>query len=63
LRRPYKTTETWLLLSEEDRPPPEIAQALIGTTLRTVLLRYAQYSALITVVLLTAAIPLAARVA
>jgi hypothetical protein len=58
-RKPYKTTETWLMLADGERPPAGIAQAVIGTTLRWVFLKYARYAALVTVVLLAAAVVLA----
>ncbi len=32
--RPYRHTETWLILPKEDRPPSAIAQRLVGETLR-----------------------------
>ena len=58
-RRPYKSTETWLMLADAERPPPAIAQAVIGTTLRAVFLHYARYAALVTVALFGAAVILA----
>ena len=58
-RRPYKSTETWLMLADSERPPPAIAQAVIGSTLRWVFLKYARYAAAATVVLLAAAVALA----
>lgn len=58
-RQPYKSTETWIMLPAADRPAPAIAQAVIGTTLRGVFLKYARYAAAVTVILLTAAVLLA----
>jgi hypothetical protein len=40
--RPYKRTETWLMLDDADRPPPGSAQQVIGQALRIVYLWYAQ---------------------
>jgi predicted membrane metal-binding protein len=55
-RQPFRTTETWLILSPEDRPPPSIAQTVIGAVLRRVYLQYARYSAFAAVTLLAAAV-------
>jgi hypothetical protein len=43
--RPYKRTETWLILEEAHRPAPGAAQMVIGGALRAVYLWYAQYCA------------------
>lgn len=48
----FRDTETWLILEEGDRPPADVAQHLIGTTLRRVFLDYARFSALVAIVLL-----------
>ncbi|MBL8906285.1 MAG: hypothetical protein JNM20_06375 [Rhizobiales bacterium] len=40
--RPYKQTETWLMLDDADRPAPGVAQQVIGQTLQTVYLWFAQ---------------------
>ncbi len=40
--RPYKRTETWLLLDPADRPPAAIAQRTIGTALEDVYRRFAR---------------------
>lgn len=58
-RQPYRSTETWIMLPDSERPAPAIAQAVIGTTLRWVFLKYARYAAAVTVVLLAAAVMLA----
>jgi hypothetical protein len=55
-RKPYRSTETWLMLAEAERPPPAIAQAVIGAVLRRVFLQYASYSASASVLLLAAAV-------
>ena len=59
-RRPYKTTETWLMLPEGRKPSPATAQAVISGVLRRVFLHYARYSAVVTLVLLSAAVVLGA---
>ena len=43
--RPYKHTETWLMLDEADRPPRGSAQQVIGQALHSAYLWYAQYCA------------------
>ena len=53
--RPYKRTETWLMLAENERPPAHIAQAAIGSILREAYLWYARSAALVTVALMIAA--------
>jgi hypothetical protein len=59
MRQPYKSTETWLMLTEAERPPAAVAQAVIGAVLRGVFFQYARYCAAVTVVLLSAATLLA----
>jgi hypothetical protein len=54
--RPYKRTETWLMLSETERPAAHIAQEAIGSILREVYLWYARSAALVAVVLMIAAV-------
>jgi hypothetical protein len=56
--RPYKRTETWLMLSEAERPAAHVAQAAIGSILREVYLWYARSTALVTAALMIAAIVL-----
>lgn len=56
LDKPYKRTELWLLLPPGARPTPEIAQAVIGRTLRTVFLRFALYAASLALALLCASV-------
>lgn len=48
----YKRTEVWLMLSEKDRPRAEIAQVVIGGTLREVYLRFAVQAAIVSAFLL-----------
>ena len=45
-RWPYERTETWLILSESQRPPAQIAQMVIGEILRETFFRFAQHSAI-----------------
>lgn len=56
--RPYKRTEVWLILAKDHRPPAEVAQKLIGGTLRRTYLWFARQTALISVVLLVASVAL-----
>ena len=62
-RQPYKSTETWLMLSDEERPPPAVAQTVIGGVLRNVFLQYARFGAATTVVLMGAAVILGSMTA
>ena len=50
--RPYKRTELWLILSKPERPPAEIAQKVIGTTLRETYLWFAAQTTAVAVFLL-----------
>ena len=52
LGRPYKRTEVWIMLPKPDRPKAEVAQQLIGRTLRMVYLVFARRAALISLALL-----------
>jgi hypothetical protein len=54
--RPYKRTETWLMLSEAERPAAHVAQAAIGSILREAYLWYARSAALVTIALMLAAV-------
>ncbi|MGI9378801.1 MAG: hypothetical protein ACR2OW_04045 [Methyloligellaceae bacterium] len=47
--RPYKRTETWLLLAKTHRPPSEIAQKVIGEALRDTYLWFAKQAAIISI--------------
>ena len=58
--RPYKRTETWLMLAESERPPAHIAQAAIGSILREAYLWYARSAAMVTAALMVTAILLSA---
>ncbi len=51
-RRPYKRTETWLILPRDHRPPAAVAQKLIGGVLRETYLRFARDAMLFAVGLL-----------
>lgn len=55
-RRPYKRTEVWVMLRPEERPPPGVAQRVIGSALREAYLLYAMRSATIGAVLLSLAL-------
>lgn len=54
-RRSYRRTETWILLGREHGLPEERAQPIITGILRDTYLRFAEYAAVITVVLWIAA--------
>jgi len=60
--RPYKRTETWLMLEASERPSANIAQQVIGGALREAYFWYARSTAIVTVLLLavTVALPLLA---
>jgi hypothetical protein len=60
--RNYKKTETWLILQPGDRPQADVAQRLIGGTLRNVYLWFAQQIAVVTIVFSVSAVVLQARV-
>ncbi|MEO9876726.1 MAG: hypothetical protein ABJM26_21865 [Anderseniella sp.] len=59
--RNYKRTETWLILQPGDRPRAEVAQRLVGETLRGVYLWFAQQIAVVTIVFSISAVVLEAR--
>lgn len=59
--RNYKKTETWLILKRGDRPRSDVAQRLIGETLRHVYLWFAQQVAVITIVFSASAVILQIR--
>jgi hypothetical protein len=46
VRQPYRSTETWLILRQEDRPTAETAQQIISTVLHDIYVEYARLSAL-----------------
>lgn len=60
--RNYKRTETWLILKPGDRPQANVAQRLIGGTLRNVYLWFAQQIAVVTIVFSVSAVVLQAQV-
>lgn len=43
--KPYKSTELWLLLKPDDRPPDAVAQYVLARALRQAYLRFAYYFA------------------
>jgi hypothetical protein len=55
-RRPYKRTEVWVMLLPEERPPPGVAQRVIGSALRDAYLTYAMRAATFGAVLLSLAL-------
>ncbi len=50
---PYKSTETWLILAQEHRPPATVAQRIIGNVMRSTYLDFAHRAALGSAALLT----------
>ncbi len=46
-KRPYKRTETWIILPKDKRPPETIAQRVVGETLRETYMWFAYQAALI----------------
>ena len=58
--RPYRKTETWLILPKHARPPASIAQRVIGETLREVYLWHARQAALVSTLLLGSSVVLQA---
>jgi hypothetical protein len=59
-RRPYKTTELWLMLAPSERPHASIAQQVIANVLREAYLRFARHSAWLAAGLLGGALVLGA---
>lgn len=55
-KKPYNTTELWIILPKEQRPVPEIAQRLIGNVLRDVYLRFALHAAILSALMLSTAL-------
>jgi multisubunit Na+/H+ antiporter MnhB subunit len=51
LSRPYRKTETWLILEEKARPPKSLAQKIIGSALREAYAWYGRVAALATMAL------------
>ncbi len=56
--RPYKRTETWLILAKDSRPPAAVAQQVIGETLRETYTWFARQSAFIAIALLASSMVL-----
>jgi hypothetical protein len=56
LTRDYKRTERWIILPKNFRPPERYAQWAAATVLRDAYLTFAQYSALIAIILWVIAI-------
>ncbi|MGD9868458.1 MAG: hypothetical protein AB7U38_10725 [Hyphomicrobiales bacterium] len=56
LTRPYKKTETWIILAPDKRPTPATAQKLIGGVLNAIYYRFALWSAGIAAVFLAIAV-------
>jgi hypothetical protein len=54
--QPYKSTEVWRLLRQEDRPSTDTAQRIISAALRTIYLEVARHTAAIAAVLLGLAV-------
>jgi hypothetical protein len=53
--RPYKTTETWLILETSERPSAHVAQQVIGSALRSAYFWYARSTAMVTALLVVIA--------
>lgn len=47
--KPYRRTEMWLYLTEEQRPPPAYAQFVSSTVLRETYLTFAHWTAMISI--------------
>ena len=47
--KPYRRTEMWLYLSEEERPPPDAAQQLTAAVLRETYLTFAVWTSLVAI--------------
>jgi hypothetical protein len=47
--RSYRTTEMWLYVKQEDRPPPAYAQMMVGTVLREAYGRAAMFTMLFSI--------------
>lgn len=50
--QPYKSTEVWLMLRQEDRPSADIAQRIISGVLREIYLEFARHTAAVAAMLL-----------
>ena len=56
--RPYRTTETWLMLEAAQRPSAHVAQQVIGSALRDAYFWYARSTATVAALLLGMALVL-----
>jgi hypothetical protein len=56
LTQDYKRTEMWLMLPDDFRPPEAYAQWAAATVLRDAYLTFAQYTALISIIMWTVAL-------
>lgn len=54
--KPYRRTEMWLYLSEEERPPPAAAQQLTSAVLRETYLTFAVWTSLAAIAMLALAL-------
>jgi len=54
--RPYKRTEVWMILRQEERPPKTVAQQLIGEVLRVTYIKFARQTALVALTFLTVSV-------
>lgn len=52
----HRRTEMWLYLAKENRPPQAIAQRTISTLMREIYLQFAQWTALVSIVMWTIAL-------
>ena len=57
-RRPYHRSEAWVILKKEHRPPPGIAQRLVGGALRDASFRFARQGAMFSGVMLALSVAL-----
>jgi hypothetical protein len=55
-RTPYKRTETWLIMEEQDRPPAHEAQQMFAMVLKRVFMIYALYASVLAALLLAASV-------
>lgn len=58
VKRPYRDTETWLILEDWERPAKSVAQEVIGRSLREAYVWFGRHTAFVTVILWTAVISL-----
>jgi hypothetical protein len=56
-QKSYKRTEVWLLLDRQRRPPPAIAQQVIGAARRETLAQFARLHAALSLVFLIVSLP------